>query len=141
MIEALFLRRSVCRLGNLLDRPQSLIPLLGQLAHPPCRVVKGVRANDKVVFSTLTPTLHESHPIEYGQMLSHGLATNREILGQGCRRSFTTHGEQFEQIATGGISERRQHLGDAHDDETIGCSSLPMTYSANFAITPVQPFE
>lgn len=129
------------RLRNLLNRPQSPIPLLGQLTHPPSCLVKGVRANDKVVFSTLTPTRHKSHSIEYGQMLGHGLTTDREVLGQGRRGRFTARGEQFEQIATGRVGERRQHLGDAHDEETSGSSSLPMTYSANFAITPVQPFE
>lgn len=134
-------RRPMCRLGNLLDRPQTPIPLLGQLTHPTSGFVKGVRANDKVVLPTLTPTRHEAYSVKDGQVLGHCLTTYREVLGQGRRRCFTAHGQQLEQIAAGRIGEGRQDLGDAHDEVTNGWSSLPMTYSANFAITPVQPLE
>jgi len=40
---------------------------------------------------------------------------------------FTAHREQLEQVSTRRIGERCQDLGDAHDEETNGCSSLPMS--------------
>lgn len=141
MNESLLLRCSVCRLGNLLNRPQSPIPLLGQLTHPQRGLVQGLRAHDKVVFSTLTPTHHESYSVEYGQVLGHGLTTNREFLSEDRRRCLTSHGEQLEQISTSRIGERRQDLGDTHDEVSNVSSSLLVTYSANLAMTPAQPLE
>jgi len=114
---------------------------LGQLTHPAGCFVEGVRSNDEVVFSAFTPTGYESHSVEYGQMLGHCLAADRKVFRENRCCCFTAHREQLEQVSTRRIGERCQDLGDAHDEETNGCSSLPMTYSANLAMTPVQPFE
>ena len=100
-------RRSVCRLCNVLNRPQSLIPLLRKLTHPPGCFVEGVRANDEVVFSTLTPARHEPYPVEYGQMLGHCLTADRKVFCEGRSCCLTAYGKQLQQIATRRIGERR----------------------------------
>ena len=89
-----------------------------------------------------TTSSNQSHSVQHGEVLDHGLTADRKVTGESSRRRFSSNREPLEEVSSGGVSERAEYFGDvAHGESMSEVSWLAMTYLTNSATTPVQPLE
>ena len=100
----------VLGLGEALDRIEPAIPLPGHLRHGLRGIVESVGVHPVQNLAALFAVARQTGLFEHGQMLGHGLASERNLSGQPARRHLTVANQQVEDATTRGVGNSRPQL-------------------------------
>jgi hypothetical protein len=100
------------RLGDPLDRRQTLVPLLGDLRQRSRRGAELLGSDRVAHLPSPPPALDESHAVEDGELLGDRLTCDRQLGGERGGGRLSTSQEIAEQPTAARVGDRRPELVD-----------------------------